>query len=222
MIKNIVFDLDGTLLDTIRDIARALNETLIKYKLAPITVEETTSFIGNGSDLLINRALKGVTLSPDVYQQFKQYYLDLQLGYQLANTEPFPGVMTMVRHLKQSGIRLFVFSNKPHDFATRLIDERFPNLFTATLGQKPGFAPKPDLTQYNLLTKEHDIDPKLSLFVGDSVVDIETAKTIGMPVVAVSWGYVGRKKLIDAKPDFLADSPRQLRDIVLAINRQKV
>jgi len=219
MIKNVIFDLDGTLLDTIKDIGRALNETLVAYNITPITIEEVTNFIGNGTDLLIARALKGQTLSGAIYEKFKRFYLDLQLGYQLERTQPFPGIATMLKHLASHGIHLFVFSNKPHDFATRLIEDRFPGLFTAVLGQKPGAAPKPDLTEYQKMADEFNIYPDESLFVGDSLVDIETGRVIGMRVAALSWGYVSRAKLVKGKPDFIVDSARQLRDIVLAINQ---
>jgi phosphoglycolate phosphatase len=219
MINNIVFDLDGTLLDTIKDIGRALNETLVAYHLPSVTIEEVTNFIGNGTDLLISRALKGKRLPQDVYGRFKQAYLDLQLVYQLERTKPFEDIDTVLKQLVSTGIRLFVFSNKPHDFAQRLINSRFPQLFTQVLGQKPGVAPKPDLSEYQKMASEFNIVADKSLFVGDSIVDIETGRAIGMRVAAVSWGYVPRQKLLEGQPDFIIDEARQLRDIVLAINK---
>lgn len=222
MIKNIVFDLDGTLLDTIGDIGRALNETLSAYHLPTVTIDEVTNFIGNGTDLLISRALKGSKLSQEVYDKFKKDYLDLQLVYQLERTRPFTDVDTVLKHLVSTGVRLFVFSNKPHDFATRLIESRFPGLFTHVLGQKPGVAPKPDLSEYQKMAASYEIVPSESFFVGDSIVDIDTGRVIGMRVAAVSWGYVAREKLVQARPDFIIDEARQLRDIVLAINKTLV
>ena len=89
MIKNVIFDLDGTLLDSINDIAKALNDVLVMFNLPTISNMEAISFIGNGTDLLIKRALKGKNLSTSDYQTFKTLYMDRQIKFQLANTKPF-------------------------------------------------------------------------------------------------------------------------------------
>ncbi len=219
MIRNVIFDLDGTLLDTINDIAKALNETLVSFELPPVSLYEVTSFIGDGSDMLIKRALKGDRLEAVTLLKFKKQYLSLQLTYQLERTKPFSGILTLIHSLRNQNIRLFVFSNKPHDFVVKLIEARFPNLFTAVLGQKDQAMPKPDITAFTHFAKQHQIFSGTSLFVGDSLVDITTAQNLAMNCVAVTWGYVAKETLINAKPTFVCDTTEELLTIVQKLNQ---
>jgi phosphoglycolate phosphatase len=214
MIKNVVFDLDGTLLDTIKEITQALNETLVDFALPPITLAEGESFLGHGTEYLLNQALKGTKLDPDAYERFKAAYMKRQIAHQLKATRPFRGVPTLLRNLSHRGVRLFVYSNKPHDFAVTLTKTIFGDVFASVVGQKPGFAPKPNVDSFIPYLKDFGIEPKEALYVGDSLVDIDTARALGMKAVSVAWGYVARERLIDASPEFLIDQPLELLDIV--------
>ncbi|HAK05167.1 MAG TPA: hypothetical protein DCM23_00485 [Firmicutes bacterium] len=219
MIKNVIFDLDGTLLDSINDIAKALNDVLVMFNLPTISNMEAISFIGNGTDLLIKRALKGKNLSTSDYQTFKTLYMDRQIKFQLANTKPFQGINELLHSLKQSDVRLFVYSNKPHEFAELLIEACFPHLFSGTLGQIPGAEPKPDVTTFIAFMNEHKIMAFESLFVGDSLVDIVTARNANIPVASVGWGYVSSNLLRAGKPDYLVNHPIELLNIVTSNGR---
>ncbi len=210
MIKNFVFDLDGTLLDTIKEITRALNDTLFDFHLPTITVAEGKSFLGHGTEYLLSHALKGAVLDAAPYQRFKAAYMERQIAYQLEDTKPFHGVSSLLEGLRQRKARLFVYSNKPHDFAVKLIDAIFPGVFLAVVGQKPGCAPKPNVEPFLPYLEAFSVDPKASVYIGDSLVDVETARALKMRAISVAWGYVPRERLVEGRPDFLIDEPRQL------------
>ncbi|MFA5235272.1 MAG: HAD family hydrolase [Bacilli bacterium] len=215
MIKNLVFDLDGTLLDTIEEITKALNETLIDFSLPEITVAEGKSFLGHGTEHLLRHALKGAILDQETYQSFKDAYMKRQIVYQLEATRPFPGVLALINDLINRGMRLFVYSNKPHPFAVKLIEARFPGAFEAVIGQQPGHAPKPNVAPFLPILEKYGVDPQTSVYVGDSLVDIKTAAALGMRAAAVTWGYVPRERLLEAQPAFIIDRPGQLLQAVI-------
>ena len=215
MIENVIFDLDGTLLDTIEDIRRALNETLADFSLPSIDRSYAIASIGHGTEHLIKRALRDVRLDENDMETFKRKYMKLQLGYQLDRTIPFDGIRDLLSRLHDIGVRMFVYTNKPHAIASELITARFGMLITETLGQLGQARPKPDIAALTAMMKRHSIQGDATLFVGDSRVDIETGRAAGMKTAVVSWGYVPREVLANDSPDFLVDLPEQILKIVL-------
>jgi len=217
MIENVIFDLDGTLLDTIGDIRQALNETLVSFGFSPITSAHAVASIGHGSDHLIKQSLGSAQLEGERLREFKSMYYERQLRYQLERTKPFQDIVAMLEELRRRGIRAFVFTNKPHAIAVKLIDVKFGNLILETVGQQDAFPPKPDITALRNLATKRGIIPEKTFFVGDSLVDIATGRAAGMPTVAVTWGYVAANTLLNERPDYLIETPRQLLDIAARV-----
>jgi len=222
MIENVIFDLDGTLLDTIEDIRRALNETLADFSLPPIDKDYAIASIGHGTEHLIKRALCEARLSESEMEIFKRKYMKLQLGYQLDRAQPFDGIPDLLSRLSRIGVRLFVYTNKPHEIARELVTVRFGTLITETLGQLGHARPKPDITSLSDMMNRQSIESDTTLFVGDSLVDIETGRAAGMKTAVVSWGYVKRDILEKGHPDFIVDAPIDIFKIVAASGKTSI
>lgn len=189
--KAIIFDLDGTILDTLPDIQASVNAMLREYGYGQITREQTMAYIGNGARSLVARALpQGADLDA-CFATFTRIFADNKGD----ETQPFPGVREGIARLKAQGYRLGVVSNKP-DYATRtLIDRFFPDTFDFVMGDDGSFPRKPDptLARYCALTLR--VPCGECVFVGDGETDYLTAKNAHMCPVAVLWGYRSRAQL---------------------------
>ena len=216
-LKNIIFDLDGTIIDTLVDLARALSDTLVEFGLPPVTLAQTRKLLGGGARQFVHGALKEKGDDPVFFETFFTVYMARYKTYQLEQSNPYPGMVELLQWLKDHGIRSFIFSNKPHDFSIDLISHRLPSYFTGVHGHKPNTLPKPDRTMYDLFAKEHGIDHTASVFVGDSEFDIEMGKRLGMPAIAVSYGYVDKPILETYQPDYLVDTVEELKALIISL-----
>lgn len=208
--KAVIFDLDGTLLDTLCDLCDSTNAALRAFGYPERTIDEVRRFVGNGIGLLIERALPSGRENPDyekVLDAFKADYAENCLN----KTKPYDGVNELILELKKRGIKTAVVSNKI-DFAVKdLAGNFFPELDSA-LGETEGIRrkPAPDMvirTCDFLGVKRED-----SLFVGDSDVDIETAKNAGTDCVSVTWGFRDRDFLLGHGAAHFADKPSDILD----------
>lgn len=219
MIKHWIFDLDGTVIDTVRDLSRAISDTLIAFDLPPVTLEETKSFIGGGARQFVNLALKGKGEDPVFFERFFAAYMVRYEAYQLQGSHAYPGMKALLSQLKASGIATYIFSNKPHALTVQLIAVVFPNLFTGVHGHLPGTAPKPDRTMYDIFAAKHRINPLESVFIGDSPPDIEMGQRLGMPTVAVSYGYTDVSILKAYHPTVIVDTVQAIYPAVKQIEK---
>ena len=219
-IKNIIFDLDGTVIDTLVDLARALSDTLEEFSLPRVTLAQTRTLLGGGARQFVKGALKEKANDAVFFETFFSTYMKRYKAYQVEQSAPYPGMVDLLVWLKENGIRSFIFSNKPHDFSVELIDQRLPGLFTGVHGHKPNTLPKPDRTMYDLFATEHHIDAKASIFVGDSEFDIEMGRVLGMPTIAVSYGYVDKPMLETYHPDYLVDTVDELKAQLITLLKQ--
>lgn len=189
MYEAIIFDLDGTLLDTLDDLAGAVNHALEKFALAPRTKEEIRSFVGNGISMLIRRAI-GVEEHPlfdGVLAEFKNYYS----AHCAESTKPYNGILPLLKALKLKGVKMAVVSNKA-DFATRLLAEKyFPNLLDEVVGENEaaGIRKKPSPDSLLAVMQRLGLKKTSTLYVGDSEVDIQTAQNAGVDCACVTWGF---------------------------------
>jgi phosphoglycolate phosphatase len=214
MFKAVIWDLDGTLLYTLEDLADASNFALQKHGYQPISLTQTRARIGNGIGNLIALSIPGGHDNPDlplIRRDFSEYYLK----HCLDKTVPYPGIPELVRELKEKGIKNAIVSNKI-DSAVHLIDEHyFPSLMDAAIGEQDNVKRKPDpKSVYNAL-KVLGVDCSEAVYIGDSDVDVATAKNAPMTSIAVSWGYRDRELLENCRPDFLADSIEELKEYLL-------
>lgn len=211
----VIFDLDGTLLDTIEDLAAAANAAL-KEKGFPVrTRQECRSFVGNGVNKLLERVLPEgakterhiAEIRPAFFAYYDKHLADV--------TRPYPGIEALLERLQQKGIKLAVASNKYQSATERLVKYFFPNIsFTAVLGQREGIAVKPDPTIVQEIMWAAGEKAENVLYVGDSDVDMQTAKNAGVRVCAVTWGFRSKEQLESYRPDFITDNPAEISAMI--------
>ncbi len=206
MNKLVIFDLDGTLLNTIDDLGTAANHTLAELGLPQHTLDEYRLMVGNGMRKLIMRALPQDKASDDAFidstlKQFLEYYAAHIDVY----TKPYPGIPELINTLSNNGYLLAVASNKIQAGAERLIERFFPGIpFVAVMGNSPLYPLKPDAAVVEYIMDKAGTDRNSTVMVGDSGTDIQTARNAGIPIIAVSWGFRPRHELTSA--DYIADS----------------
>lgn len=214
-ITSIIFDLDGTLLDTITGLAGTTNEVLGKFNFPQHSVDKYKLFVGNGMRTLIERAVPGETSTPIIDQcclEFEKKYMKQWMS----NCWPYDGINDMLAELQNQGIPLAILSNKPHQFAQLFVEYFFPKgMFRLVFGQRDGFAKKPAPVVAVEIANILQADTHNTLFVGDSAVDIQTGKNAGMKTAAVSWGFRSLEELLANNPDILINHPLDLLDNVI-------
>ena len=220
--KAVLFDMDGTLLDTLADMAAAVNRILsvhgdpAEVRLCAAcktrTVEEVRAFVGNGARKLMERALPP-DVTGDAFEALLEEYRQWYEAHACVRTAPYPGVPAVLAALHRAGVRCAVVSNKP-DGATRELAARFfPGL--PAFGQQDGIPakPAPDMVYHALA--ELGVEASAAAYVGDSEVDVALARNAGLPLVAVSWGFRGREALEEAGAALVVDDAATLLENML-------
>ena len=216
MYQNVIFDLDGTLLNTIDDLADAGNWVCRNHGWPTHTVEEYKRYVGSGMALL------AVRFSPEEWhtEEGVQKILDEFLPYYAAHKEdktaPYPGVPELLEHLRAAGVSIAVLSNKAHALAVPVIEGYFPQKFQYIQGGVEGLPLKPDPALLLKLMENMGATQENTLFVGDSDVDIRTAKHAGVTSCGVLWGFRGREELEREGADLLASSAKELETLILS------
>jgi len=211
----VIFDLDGTLLYTIRDLSNAANHALAVNGYPTRSEAECLRFVGNGISKLLERALpkgeKTIQNVEKIRPAFLSYY-----GEHLAdNTTPYEGILPIINTLQERKIKQAVASNKYHEATCYLIHRFFPNIsFGAVLGQRKGYPVKPDPQIVEEILRLCGETKQACLYVGDSDVDIQTARNAGVRVCGVTWGFRTRSELSACRPDYLVDSPQELLTVI--------
>ena len=210
-IKCAVFDLDGTLLNTIKTINHYLNLTLEKYGLPTVSEEQTKAMVGDGARLLIKRALgeraEDEALYSAVFRDYNAAY-DADPYYL---TEPYEGIDEMLLALRGQGVTLAVLSNKPNTAVCLAIEHFFPEAFTAVSGAREGIALKPDPAPLLEMLRELGVSTEETAYIGDSEPDVLLAKNarVAYPV-AVTWGFRTKEQLTAAGAEKLIDHPSEI------------
>ncbi len=216
MKKLCIFDLDGTLSNTLPTIAYYGNLALQKYGHTPIDEQKYKTLVGNGRDILIHRMLaESGSDSPEEYERVGTAYDAAYEADVLYLTKPYDGILTLLDRLKKSGIKTAVLSNKPHNVAEAVVKELFGTVFDAVWGKKPDFPVKPDPRAALCICRSLDIKPEDTVFIGDTGVDIETGKNGGFYTVGVLWGFRTKQELIAAGADALASEAEDILKIIL-------
>lgn len=216
MYQNVIFDLDGTLLNTIDDLAAAGNWVCQNHGWPTHTVEEYKRYVGSGMARL------AVRFSPEEWhtEEGVQKILDEFLPYYAAHKEdktaPYPGVPELLEHLRAAGVSIAVLSNKAHALAVPVIEGYFPQKFQYIQGGVEGLPLKPDPALLLKLMENMGATQENTLFVGDSDVDIRTAKHAGVTGCGVLWGFRGREELEREGADLLASSAKELETLILS------
>ena len=212
--KLVIFDLDGTLLDTIDDLKEAVNHAMSLRGFPTFTRDEVMAMVGHGARNLMRKALplghKDDDMVNAAYDDFKAYYIT----HIDVHTKPFPGIHDLLTQLHQEGVLLAVASNKFQEGTEHLIKEFFPEiLFVAVLGGRPGFPLKPDPEIVNEVLRKAGIEKEEAVMVGDSDTDMETAANGDIMGIAVNWGYRNMSSIENLK---VANSVEELHQILLS------
>jgi phosphoglycolate phosphatase len=212
--QTVVFDLDGTLLDTLEDLYRAVNAALDRHSLPRRIRNEVRLFVGNGVELLIRRAVPAECDEETILStlaDFKATYAAICKD----NTKPYDGILPMLTALRDKGIRVAVVSNK-FDAATKaLCAEYFGDLVEVAIGERAGVRKKPAPDTVYEALKELGVTAEGAVYVGDSDVDIQTARNCGMPCISVTWGLRDKEFLIQNGAGALVDAPKDLLGVII-------
>ena len=215
MYTHVIFDLDGTLLNTIDDLADAGNHVCAAHGWPTHTVAEFKYMVGNGIPNLVSRFTPDA-LGPDelagALAEFSAYYND----HKEDKTAPYPGMGELLGRLKGAGVRLSVLTNKAHSLAPEIIEGYFPGVFDFVQGAITGAPTKPDPVLLHRLMGEMGATAADTLFVGDSSVDIRTAKNGGLISCGVLWGFRTRAELEEEGADFIVDTAPALGELILS------
>lgn len=202
----VIFDLDGTLTDTLGDLRNSVNFALRQFGFPERTLDEIRSFVGNGVRKLIYLSVPENTseeVSEKCLDVFKEYYKNNSL----VETKPYDGIIPMIEILKNQGIRTAVVTNKMHEAAKEIAEIFFGDLIDITLGQIDGVAQKPEPDGIYHVLEKLGVSKEKSVYVGDSEVDCITAKNADIPCIGVTWGFRDESVLVENGADFIADTP---------------
>jgi len=209
----LIFDLDGTLIDSKMDLAQAVNATRANLGLPPLDLEQVNSYVGNGAPTLIRKAL-GPDFSDEEIKKALEYFLQYYRGHLLAHTMLYGGMKECLDQFQANGVKMAVLTNKPVRISIEILKGLgVADHFFRVYGGNSFEQKKPDPVGVEALIAEAGVPKERTMFVGDSSVDVKTARNAGVKVCGVTYGFQP-ETLNDDPPDFLVDRPDQLADVV--------
>lgn len=219
MIKACVFDLDGTLADTLESMAYAANMITKKYGLKQLPVDNFRYYCGEGANVLMQRVLKDAGDPEGIHlEEGQKEYRNLFEADPMYHVRHYPGIPETIGILKRMGIKLAVCSNKPHPATVKVVETMFSDDFQVIVGQSAEFRrkPAPDIPLY--IAEKMGVLPEECMYVGDTNTDMQTGKAAGMYTVGVLWGFRDEKELLEGGADTIAETPEDLLDILEEYN----
>lgn len=218
MKKLIIFDLDGTLVNTIADLAAATNAALEKYGFPTYSTETITGFVGNGINKLLERALPDTERTEENITRLRNEFTTFYDRHNTDLTTPYPGIAETLAWIQRKGIMMAVASNKYQAATEKIVRHYFPGIhFVKVLGQREDIPTKPDPTIVHEIEKETNVQKQDILYIGDSGVDMQTAINAGVAYLAVSWGFRSREELEGFSPLAIIDNAEQLADFLKSL-----
>ena len=215
MKKLVIFDLDGTLLDTIADLAVATNHALTQLGYPTHEVETIRTFVGNGINKLLERSLPEDKRTEADVMQMRTHFIPYYDAHNADFSSPYPGVVALLETLQAKGLMIAVASNKYQEATEKLVKHYFPTInFVEVLGQREGIPVKPDPIIVHDILKKANVSPEDTLYVGDSGVDMQTAINAGVDAVGVSWGFRPLAELENFCPKGVIDEASALLGFV--------
>lgn len=211
----VIFDLDGTLADTLPDIGRALNRTLREAGLAPLLPEMVVDYVGDGAAKLIERALPPAQRGRDVGPLLERFIAFYE-AEPCIDSKLYQGIAPLLTELAAAGTRTAVLTNKAGSIARRVVEALLPSHdFLAVVGERDGFPRKPDPAAALSLIQRANATPARTAMVGDGLPDMRIARAAGAVAVAAAWGYTRRAALVNESPAHVAETPAAARQILL-------
>ncbi|HEY9574567.1 MAG TPA: HAD family hydrolase [Lachnospiraceae bacterium] len=208
-IDTVIFDLDGTLLNTLDDLCDGVNEILKRHALPLRTLEEIRTFVGNGVRVLMQKALPS-DISLDLFEEYFREFKDYYTSHCQIKTGAYKKIYEMLAFLQEKGYKMAIVSNKNHEAVLRLNDLYFKDYIKVAIGQREGIAKKPAPDTVFEAIKALGAEPDSCLYVGDSEVDAATAKNAGLSCVLVSWGFRSKEELKNELYEKMIDEPMEL------------
>lgn len=209
----LVFDMDGTILNTLVDIMDAVNYSLSNMGFSERSYEQVRSYVGNGARVLMTKAL-GDNATKEMIEKGVEYFRSYYNVHCKDKTAPYDGIMDLLHKVKDLGYKLAVVSNKPDDAVKILVDKYFDNVFDFSLGERADIEKKPAPDMVNLCLKELNVDRNKAIYIGDSDVDYNTAKNSGLDVILVTWGFKDRSFLETFNANNYADKPEDILSFI--------
>ena len=206
-----IFDLDGTLLNTLNDLAASTNYALRSVNLPEHSIDDVRRFVGNGVRKLMERAIEGGDRNPlfdEAYATFRKHYLE----HGLDTTQPYPGIMDMLKELKTRGKRVAVVSNKFYDATQELVKHFFGEYVEVAIGERENIRKKPAPDTVLEAMRMLGVGKDNAVYIGDSDVDFNTAKNVGIPCISVLWGFRDKDFLQSVGATTFITSPDELLD----------
>lgn len=210
ILKAVIFDLDGTLMNTLDDIAKIANSVLKEFSYSEVEVERYKYFLGNGASALLDSLHKEVNMKEEDRETFDSIYMERYGNSQIGVDAIYPEINELLQELKARKIKLGVLTNKPSSIALPLMDRIFPNVFDMVFGQKDEYPRKPDPFGLEFLSYELEYSREEILYLGDTNTDMLTGKNYGAYTVGVLWGFRDRKELEEAGADLIIERPLEL------------
>lgn len=217
--KTIIFDLDGTLLNTLADLADSANHTMEQMGFPTYSLDKYRYFVGNGVPKLLERCLPEDKRTEENIQTARKLFAEYYNVHFADKTKPYDGVAELLENLKKSGVKMAVASNKSDEFTQSIVKRFFGNVFDMVQGGRADVPkkPAPDIA-YGIMDKLGAV-PVNTYFAGDSNVDMFTAKNAGITAIGCLWGFRTKEELIDGGAKFLAEKPSDIYDIIMKRGR---
>lgn len=212
--KAVIFDLDGTLLNTLADLHAAVNYALSSFGFPERSLEEVRCFIGNGVVKLMQRATPENTdaeTNEKCLESFREYYL----SHMRDMTKPYEGVISLIKALRERGVKTAVVSNKLHEAVYRLCEDYFPGLIDEAIGVSVEAERKPSPVNVYKALDKMGVVAEECIYIGDSEVDVQTAHNAGLECIGVTWGFRDRRELISAGAERIADKCEDILGIIV-------
>ena len=217
----IIFDLDGTLINTISDLGQACNHALASCGFPTHKIEDYPRLVGNGVNKLIERALPQEHRNEETVLRLREYFVPYYDEHNCDFTRPYDGIEELLKTLKEQGHFLAVASNKYQAATEKIVAQLFPGIFDVVLGERVGIERKPNpQIVYDILSTLNLQHSTLNcLYIGDSLVDAETARAAAsqLSLVLCTWGFGTREQMESAKPDYLVDHPLEVLEVLRSL-----
>ena len=208
--RGVLWDMDGTVLDTLEDLHAAINVSLRHFSLPEVSAEAVRAGLGNGAAHLVS-----VVAPEDRRQEVLAFYKPYYDAHCNIQTRPYPGILPLMEALKGRGVRQAIISNKPHPAVKALAEAYFPGLLDSAVGESETVRRKPNPDAVLAAVKEMGLKLAECVYIGDTEVDLATARNAGMACIAVSWGFRSREQLIEAGALRIAASAEELAAMLL-------
>lgn len=216
MFKAVIFDLDGTLINSIEDLADAVNYGLCRMNYPTHSLEKFNKFVGNGAVKLCQRALADYTDSEEAVKTLHAYFSEYYRAHSTDKTVTYDGITELVGKLKNNGVKLAVASNKPDEFTKSIVWDIFgKDTFSVVFGKRENCQTKPAPDIIFDILKELGVSSEEAVLAGDSDVDILTAQNAGIKSIGCTWGFRTKEELISTGADFIVEKASEISDIVL-------